>query len=115
MRRALAVILLLIFAATSESAALCLESPQAAGVRASHACCPERTASTSLGACCTNAPATAILAPRSTCVDTSALALTDYLLLSPTADIVKVPTWRVKPAVNVSSPPLYLQHLALLI
>ena len=116
MRRPLAAIVLLIFAATSEGATLCLRSDTVPTIAANHACCPEQaTLAKAENGCCTDAPAISILTPRSRCADSSALAATQYSLLPNTAAVATAPMWQVTHVVVGSSSPLYLQHLALLI
>ena len=116
MHIALALLLLVIFAATSEGAALCLATSSSA-IAGSHVCCGERPVSpASLTTCCTMSRP-----DRDTRPFTAYASGTPPALAAPAALLfarnTTVASAALKPtsARNVASVPLYLQHLSLLI
>lgn len=119
MRRAFAVILLVVFAGGSEGAALCLTASSAPGGR-SHDCCGKQAVSPAspTSACCALSRPDSEIPPSGSQVATeTSVALSPATGLTAEPEDIAVPvTWpKISANDNPSTVPLYLQHLSLLI
>lgn len=114
MRRALALLFLLVFAATSDSAALCLAS--SSGIPGSHDCCPESVSRASVTTCCGMSRPDRDRSPASSFVSGSPVLVLDYPGLQHGRETFTTRSLtRSFTDGNAPSVPLYLQHLSLLI
>lgn len=114
MRRALALIFLVVFAATSDSASLCLITPS--GTAGGHDCCPESASPASLTTCCGISRPDRDRSPVTPYVGAMPVVLSHHPGLQHDCDNFGTPSVTHSLTDGNTSPvPLYLQHLSLLI
>jgi hypothetical protein len=113
MRRALALVFLLLFAATSESAALCLITPY--GTAGGHDCCPDSASPVSLTTCCGISRPDRDRTPDSPYVGAILVVLSNHPLVQHDCENFRTPSVTHSLTNDNAPVPLYLQHLSLLI